>query len=51
MLQSLLPGDLNIEAASPIAAEDIEFLTCTDTAGMSQGVKEAICQSYSAKRR
>jgi len=48
MLQALLPGDLNIEAASPIAAEDIEFITYADTAGMFQGVKEAIRQCYSA---
>jgi hypothetical protein len=48
MLQSLLPGDLNIEAASPIAADDIEFLTYSDTAGMFQCVKEAIRQCYSA---
>jgi superfamily I DNA and RNA helicase len=48
MLQSLLPGELNIEAASPIAADDIEFLTYSDTAGMFQGVKEAIRQCYSA---
>jgi hypothetical protein len=48
MLQSLLPGELNIEAASPIAADDIDFLTYTDTAGMFQGVKEAIRQCYSA---
>jgi hypothetical protein len=48
MLQSLLPGDLNIEAASPIAADDIEFITYSDTAGMFQGVKEAIRQCYSA---
>lgn len=34
MLQSLLPAGLVIEAASPIAAEEIEFITYGDTAGM-----------------
>lgn len=48
MLQALLPGDLDIEAASPFVAEEIEFLTYSDTAGLFQSVKEAIRQCYSA---
>jgi hypothetical protein len=48
MLQSILPIELNIEAGSPIAADEIEFITYTDTAGMFQGVKEAIRQCYSS---
>lgn len=48
MLQALLPGDPDIEAASPIAAEEIDFITYRDTAGMFQGVKDAIRDCYSA---
>ena len=48
LLRRLLPGELDIEAASPIAADDIEFLTYADTAGMFARVKEAIRTCYSA---
>ena len=48
LLRRLLPGELDIEAASPIAADDIEFLTYEDTAGMFARVKEAIRNCYSA---
>jgi hypothetical protein len=48
MLQALLPGELDIEAASPIAVEEIAFITYADTAGMFQGVKDAIRDCYSA---
>ena len=47
-LRQLLPGDLDIEAASPIAADDIEFLDYTDTPGLFARVKEAIRLCYSA---
>lgn len=48
MLQALLPAGMEIEARSPIAANEIEFLTYQDTAGMYQAVKDAIRQCYSA---
>jgi superfamily I DNA and RNA helicase len=48
MLQALLPVDLDIEAASPFAGEDIEFITYAETAGMFQGVKDSIRHCYSA---
>ena len=48
LLQALLPGDPEIEAASPIAAEEIEFITYSDTTGMFRGVKDAIRHCYSA---
>ena len=38
-LRRLLPGELDIEAASPIAADEIEFLPYADTAGMFARVK------------
>jgi len=47
MLQQLLPGELPIEAASPFAIEDIDFITYTDTAGLFQGIKDAVRQCYS----
>jgi superfamily I DNA and RNA helicase len=43
-----LPGELDIEAASPIAADDIEILDYADTQGMFARVKEAIRLCYSA---
>lgn len=46
LLRRLLPGELNIETASPIAADDIEFLTYIDTQGMYARVKEAIRTCY-----
>jgi hypothetical protein len=48
MLRALLPGDADIEAASPIAAEEIALITYADRAGMMQGVKDAIRDCYSA---
>lgn len=48
LLRRLLPGELDIEAASPIAADEIEFLTYTDTQGMYARVKEAIRTCYAA---
>jgi len=48
LLRRLLPGGLEIEAASPIAADEIEFLDYADTQGMFARVKEAIRLCYSA---
>ncbi len=48
LLRRLLPGELDIEAASPIAADDIEILDYADTQGMFARVKEAIRLCYSA---
>ena len=48
MLQALLPVGLDVEAASPFAGEEIEFITYADTAGMFQGVKDALRRCYSA---
>ncbi len=48
LLRRLLPGDLDIEAASPIAADEIEILDYVDTQGMFARVKEAIRLCYSA---
>jgi hypothetical protein len=48
LLRRLLPGELDIEAASPIAADDIEILDYADTPGMFARVKEAIRLCYSA---
>jgi hypothetical protein len=48
LLRRLLPGELDIEAASPISADAIEFLDYADTAGMFARVKEAIRLCYSA---
>lgn len=47
MLQKLLPADLQIEAASPFAMQDIDFITYSDTAGLFQGIKDALRQCYS----
>ncbi|WP_313951779.1 ATP-binding domain-containing protein [Accumulibacter sp.] len=47
-LRRLLPDDLDIEAASPIAADEIEFLEYADTPGMFARVKQAIRLCYSA---
>jgi hypothetical protein len=47
-LRRLLPGDLDIEAASPIAADEIDFLDYADTQGLFARVKEAIRLCYSA---
>ena len=48
LLQSLLPTNLDIEARSPIEADEIEILTYQDTMGLYQSVKEAIRNCYSA---
>ncbi|ACV35449.1 ATP-dependent helicase [Accumulibacter sp.] len=48
LLRRLLLGGLEIEAASPIAADEIEFLDYADTQGMFARVKEAIRLCYSA---
>ncbi|MBL8425430.1 MAG: ATP-dependent helicase [Candidatus Accumulibacter phosphatis] len=48
LLRRLLPGGHEIEAASPIAADEIEFLDYADTQGMFARVKEAIRLCYSA---
>lgn len=48
LLRRLLPDDVAIEAASPIAADDIEILDYADTAGMFARVKEAIRLCYTA---
>lgn len=48
MLRRLLPEGLGIEAASPIAADGIDILTYTDTAGLFARVKEAVRNCYAA---
>ncbi|HRL77639.1 MAG TPA: ATP-dependent helicase [Candidatus Accumulibacter phosphatis] len=48
LLRRLLPGEPAIEAASPIAADEIECLDYADTAGLLARVKEAIRICYSA---
>ena len=48
MLQALLPDDADIESASPIAADEIDFITYAEPAGLFQGVKEALRRCYSA---
>jgi hypothetical protein len=48
LLRRLLPGDLDIEAASPIAADEIEILDYADTQSLFARVKEAIRLCYSA---
>ena len=48
LLRRLLPGDLDIEAASPIAADEIAILDYADTVGMFARVKEAVRLCYSA---
>lgn len=51
LLQRLLPAEASIEAVSPFDADEIEFLTYADQAGMLQRVKEAIRLCYSAGYR
>ncbi|MDQ5915927.1 MAG: hypothetical protein QG584_1820 [Pseudomonadota bacterium] len=48
MLQSVLPVDMPIEAASPLDASEVEILTYTDDASLLQAVKEGIRLCYSA---
>ena len=47
-LQPLLPPEIGIEAAAPIATSEVEFITYTDTASLHQGVKEGIRRCYAA---
>lgn len=48
MLETILPPDIRIEAASPFAMDEVQFITYEDTAGMLQGVKDAIRSCYLA---
>jgi hypothetical protein len=48
LLRRLLPDGPAIEAASPIAAEPVEILAYTDTAGLYARVKESVRLCYSA---
>lgn len=48
MLEAVLPPEVHIEAASPFAMDEVEFITYDDTAGMLQGVKEAVRHCYLA---
>lgn len=48
MLEAILPPDVRIEAASPFAMDEVEFITYGDTASMLQGVKDAIRHCYLA---
>ncbi|MBO3707215.1 MAG: ATP-dependent helicase [Candidatus Accumulibacter sp.] len=48
LLRRLLPGEPAIEAASPIASDEIDVLDYADTAGLLARVKEAIRICYSA---
>ena len=47
MLQSVLPGDMPIEAASPLDASEVEILTYSDDASLLQALKEGIRLCYS----
>jgi hypothetical protein len=47
MLQSVLPLDVPIEAASPLDASEVEILTYSDDASLLQAVKEGIRLCYS----
>ena len=48
LLQSLLPGGTEIEAAAPISTAEVEILTYRDQPGLLQAVKDAVRLSYSA---
>ena len=48
LLKRLMPGHVDIEAASPFIGEDIEILDYEDTAGMFARVKEGIRLCYAA---
>ena len=48
MLRRLLPVELDIKAASPIAADEIAFHTYADTQGLIARVKEAVRECYPA---
>ncbi|MBL8396474.1 MAG: ATP-binding domain-containing protein [Candidatus Accumulibacter sp.] len=48
MLRRVLPELLDVEAVSPIAADEIDILTYTDTPGLFAKVKEAVRNCYSA---
>jgi len=45
-LQPLLPADLRIEAAAPIAASDVELITYSDEASLLLAVKDAVRRCY-----
>ncbi len=47
LLERILPGELLVEAASPFATQDIDFITYSDGAGLFQGVKDAVRRCYS----
>lgn len=47
MLQTVLPVDMPIEAASPIDASEVEILTYADDAALLQALKEGIRLCYS----
>lgn len=47
MLQTILPVDMPIEAASPIDASEVEILIYRDDASLLQALKEGIRLSYS----
>lgn len=51
LLQALLPEAEPIEAASPVAVDDIDWLTYRDTEGLRRGVKEALRRCYAAGYR
>jgi len=48
LLQSIVPQEVTIEAAAPIAATEVEFLVYRDDAEMRESVKEGIRQCYAA---
>lgn len=47
-LQPLLPDEIHIEAAAPIAAAEVDILTYTDEASLLQAVKEGVRRCYAA---
>jgi hypothetical protein len=48
LLNTLLPETSQVEAASPFLGADLEVLTYSDAAGLTQSVKEAIKQCFAA---
>ena len=48
LLRRLLPGEPDIEAASPIGADEIAIHTYSDTPGLIAKVKEAVRDCYAA---
>lgn len=47
-LQPLLPPEMGVEAAAPIATGDVECLTYSDAASLHQATKDAIRRCYAA---